>query len=73
MTTDIRERLLSHWNHEKPGDLAIWDHNPATFRFELSAHPAQPEGTVGALLTMGSSNGKAPTLGMPHAATCRIT
>jgi hypothetical protein len=37
---NILERLLSHWNHEKPADLAIWDHNPATFRFELSAHPA---------------------------------
>ncbi len=38
---NIRERLLSHWNHENAGDLAILDHNPYTFRFELSKHPAQ--------------------------------
>ncbi len=31
---NIRQRLLSHWDHEKPGDLAIWDRNPATFGFE---------------------------------------
>ena len=31
---NIRQRLLSHWDHKKPGDLAIWDRNPATFAFE---------------------------------------
>lgn len=38
---NIRERLLGHWNHEKPADLAIWSHNPATFRFELTGRPAE--------------------------------
>jgi len=37
---NIRQRLLSHWDHEKPADLAIWDHNPATFGFELSSRPS---------------------------------
>ena len=37
---NIRQRLLSHWDHKKPGDLSIWSRNPATFAFELAAHPA---------------------------------
>lgn len=37
----IRERLLSHWNRENSDDLAIWSHNPRTFRFELTRHPAE--------------------------------
>ncbi len=38
---NIRERLLSHWNRENSTDLAIWSHNPRTFRFELTRHPAE--------------------------------
>lgn len=38
---NVRERLLSHWNRENSTDLAIWDHSPATFRFELTRHPAE--------------------------------
>jgi hypothetical protein len=38
---NIRERLLSHWNRQNSGDLAIWDHNPAYFRFELTPRPAE--------------------------------
>lgn len=37
---NIRERLLSHWNRQDAADLAIWDHDPASFRFELTRHPA---------------------------------
>lgn len=39
----VRERLLSHWNHENSTDAAIWDHNPVIFRFELTTDPAERE------------------------------
>jgi excinuclease UvrABC nuclease subunit len=39
----VRERLLSHWNRENSTDAAIWDHAPAIFRFELTAHPDKRE------------------------------
>lgn len=39
----VRERLLSHWNRENDTDAAIWDHSPATFRFEVTAHPDKRE------------------------------
>jgi excinuclease UvrABC nuclease subunit len=39
----VRERLLSHWNRENSSDAAIWDHAPAAFRFELTAHPDKRE------------------------------
>ena len=39
----VRERLLSHWNRENPVDTAIWKHAPASFRFELTAHPEKLE------------------------------
>jgi len=40
---NILERLLSHWLKENSADAAIWDHAPATFRFELTTHPAERE------------------------------
>jgi excinuclease UvrABC nuclease subunit len=40
---NVRERLLSHWYKENSTDLAIWGHDPATFRFELTNNPAQRE------------------------------
>lgn len=39
----VRERLLSHWNRQNSADAAIWDHSPAVFRFELTAHPDDRE------------------------------
>jgi hypothetical protein len=39
----VRERLLSHWNRDNSTDEAIWDHAPATFRFELTTQPAKRE------------------------------
>lgn len=39
----VRDRLLSHWNHENPVDQRMWSHAPATFSFELTAHPARRE------------------------------
>ena len=40
---NIRERLLGHWNRENSIDAKIWSHAPATFRFELTTHPAELE------------------------------
>ena len=40
---NVRERLLGHWQRLDPTDAAIWDRNPATFRFELASNPAQRE------------------------------
>ncbi len=41
---NVRERLLGHWNRTNPSaDLAIWDHDPRSFRFELTKHPARRE------------------------------
>ena len=37
---NIRELLLGHWNRNYSTDAEIWSHAPATFRFELTAHPA---------------------------------
>ena len=39
----VRDCLLSHWNRENSVDIEIWSHNPATFRFELTDHPAERE------------------------------
>ncbi|HKT13072.1 MAG TPA: hypothetical protein VJW77_14720 [Terriglobia bacterium] len=39
----VRERLLSHWNRRNSTDTAIWNHSPAIFRFELTAHPDDRE------------------------------
>ena len=39
----LRERLLSHWNRENPTDASIWDHAPASFRFEVTLHPDKRE------------------------------
>jgi len=39
----VRERLLSHWDRENSADRAIWDHDPATFQFELTNNPALRE------------------------------
>lgn len=39
----VRDRLLSHWNHENAVDAEIWSHNPASFRFELTESPAERE------------------------------
>jgi len=33
---NIRELLLSHWNHEKPSNLAIWSRNPAPLIADLT-------------------------------------
>jgi hypothetical protein len=38
---NILERLLSHWNRENSTDLAIWDRNPCSFRFELTGAGAE--------------------------------
>jgi len=38
---NVRERLLSHWNHGSSTDAAICSYAPATFRFELTGHPAE--------------------------------
>lgn len=40
---NIHERLLSRWNQENSTDTEIWSHSPATFRFELTTHPAKRE------------------------------
>ena len=40
---NIRKRLLSHWNRENSIDEAIWNHVPASFRFELTDHLAERE------------------------------
>jgi excinuclease UvrABC nuclease subunit len=40
---NVRERLLSHWNHGSSTDAEIWSYAPATFRFELNNHPAERE------------------------------
>lgn len=40
---NVRERLLSHWNRENPTDASIWDHAPASFRFEVTLHPDKRE------------------------------
>jgi hypothetical protein len=41
---NVRERLLGHWNRTNPAaDLAIWNHSPQSFRFELTNHPARRE------------------------------
>jgi hypothetical protein len=65
---NIRERLLSHWNHENSTDLAIWNQAPYTFRFEMTHNPARREAAVSALLTgvlqMGKVHGgECPTSG----------
>jgi excinuclease UvrABC nuclease subunit len=40
---NIRECLMGHWNRESSTDAEIWNHAPATFRFELTGHPAERE------------------------------
>ncbi|HXH51507.1 MAG TPA: hypothetical protein VNM47_19380 [Terriglobia bacterium] len=40
---NIHERLVSHWNRENSADASIWDHDPATFQFELTNRPAERE------------------------------
>jgi len=39
---NVRERLLSHWFKENSAAVAIWNHAPYTFHFELTNNPAQP-------------------------------
>lgn len=40
---NVRERLLGHWQRLDPADSAIWDRNPATFRFELTNDSSRRE------------------------------